>query len=254
MTTPASESRAAPATTALETPVELVLALLALAAGGVSSLLIVTASAGWFDMPLLFWVIGLPGMLLVFAVGLYAHIAGYPRLANRISVGVVGGIALTAALDVVRNAGVALGYLPDSPAMFGAMITGTDPMADPTVGTYTLGLLYHFFNGISFALVYSIVFGRTRWWGPLLFAVFIVETGMMTLPPMEPTFGPFGLDKYDSLFNGYFVTTLLAHVAMGLALAAVTLALARYRGLLPTWLHLDTTTAPTHPGHQEPAR
>ncbi len=71
MTTPASESRAAPTTAATETPVELT--LLALAAGGVSSLLIVTASAGWFDMPVLFWAIGLPGMLLVFAIGIYAR-------------------------------------------------------------------------------------------------------------------------------------------------------------------------------------
>lgn len=244
MTTPASESRAASVSTAAESPVELVLTLVALAAGGVSSLLIVTASEGWFDMSVLFWAIGLPGMLVVFAIGIYAHYAGYPRLANRIAVGVVGGIALTAALEVIRSAGVHLGYLlEDEPTMFGAMITGADHMAAPTLVSYTLGIVYHFFNGISFALVYSIVFGRTRWWGPVLFSVFFVWVGMMVLPPMAKEFGPFGLDKNDSLLSGYFVTTLLAHIAMGFALAAVTMALARYRGLLPTWLH--RTTAPS---------
>lgn len=109
-------------------------------------------------------------------------------------------------------------------------------MTDPTPASYTLGALYHLFNGISFALVYSILFGRTPWWGPLLYSVAFVEVGMMTLPPMAPTFGPFGLDKYDSLLNGYFLTTLLAHAAMGLALAAVIHTRARYRGLLLTKL------------------
>lgn len=223
--------------TAPETPLELALTLLALAAGGVSSLLLVTSGWGWWDMSVVFWVIGLPGMLLVFAIGIYARVAGYPRLANRIAVGVVGGIALTAALDVIRVAGVHLGYLPDSPPMFGAMITGANPMADPTLGVYSIGLLYHFFNGISFALVFSILFGRTRWWGPVLYAM-LMEVGMMTLPPMAPRFGPFGLDKYDSLLSGYFLTTLLAHIAMGFALAAVSAALARHRGLLFTGVRL----------------
>lgn len=244
MTTPTSESRAAAVSTAAQTPVELALTLLALAAGGVSSLLIVVSSAGWFDMRALFWAIGLPGMLLVFAIGGYAHFAEYPRLANRIAVGVVGGIALTAALEVVRSAGVHLGYLPeDEPTMFGAMITGADHMATPTLASYTLGIVYHFFNGISFALVYSIVFGRTRWWGPLLFSVFVVWVGMMVLPPMALEFGPFGLDTNDSLLSGYFVTTLLAHLAMGFALAAVTTALAHYRGLLPTLPHREMNSS-----------
>ncbi|GHE39198.1 hypothetical protein GCM10018771_19600 [Streptomyces cellulosae] len=221
--------------------------LLALVAGGISSLLIVTATAGWFSMPVLFWAVGVPGMAIVAAVYLYARVTGLERLQDRIAVGVVGGIALTLALDAVRIAGVHLGYLPDSPTMFGNLITGAKPMADPTALSYTLGAVYHLFNGISFALVYSIVFGRTRWWGPVLYAVLFVETGMMTLPPMEKQFGPFGLDKYDTVFNAYYLVTLLAHLAMGLALAAVTHAMARHRGLLPELLTRRTTTAHMRP-------
>ncbi|MFH9952570.1 hypothetical protein ACH4OQ_39075 [Streptomyces luteogriseus] len=209
--------------------------LLALAAGGLSSLLIVAATTrgGLASMQVLFWAIGLPGMLLVFAIGGYAHFAEYPRLANRIAVGVLGGIALTAALEVVRSAGVHLGYLSDDePTMFGAMITGADHMAAPTLASYTLGIVYHFFNGISFALVYSIVFGRTRWWGPVAFSVFVVWVGMMLLPPMAPMLGAFGTGKYASAWNPYVADTLLAHIAMGLALAAVMHGLARDRGLL----------------------
>ncbi|MGC9544537.1 hypothetical protein [Streptomyces sp. UG1] len=147
-------------------------------------------------------------------------------------------------LDAFRIAGAHLGYLPDSTTMFGNLITGAKPMADPTTLRYTLGTIYHLFNGISFALVYSIVFGRTRWWGPVLYSVLFVETGMMVLPPMEPQFGPFGLDKYGTVFSGYYQITLLAHLAMGLALAAVIHTMARHRGLLPEILTRRTTAHP----------
>lgn len=214
------------------TSTERVLTMLTLTVGGTSSLLIVAASAGLAPMTILFWGVGLPGMLVVAIVGGFAKTAGLTRLAHRIGIGVLGGIALTMALDVVRVAGTHLGYLPDSVTMFGAMITGTNPMADPTAVSYTLGVLYHFFNGISFALVYVILIGRSRWWGPLLYSIAVVEVGMMILPPMAPKFGAFGLDKYPSLLNGYFLTTLLAHAAMGIVLGLIIQTRARYRGVL----------------------
>jgi hypothetical protein len=211
---------------------ETVLTLLALAAGGTSSLLVVAASAQLAPMPLLFWAVGLPGMALVAAILVYARFAGLDRLCQRLWLGLVGGIVLTLALDAVRVAGVHLGYLPDSVTMFGNMITATPAMAEPTPLSYALGGTYHFFNGISFALVYSILFGRSRWWGPVLFSVAFVEVGMMTLPPMAPKFGAFGIETFGSVWNGYFLDTLLAHAAMGLALGVIMQHFARYRGLL----------------------
>lgn len=209
-----------------------VLTLLALVAGGVSSLLIVAATAGLAPMPVLFYAVDVPGMLIVAGILIYARHAGLDRLHRRLWVGVVGGVVLTMALDVVRVAGVHLGYLPDSVTMFGNLITGAAPMTHPTPGSYALGGLYHYLNGVSFALVYSIVFGRTRWWGPVAFAVLVPWVGMMLLPPMAPMFGPFGLAKFGTVVNGYALDTLLAHVAMGLALAAVVRTLAADRGLL----------------------
>ncbi|GAA3137006.1 hypothetical protein JOF29_000034 [Kribbella aluminosa] len=229
----------------IATGTETTLTLLVLATGGISPLLVVAATANSsFSLQVLFWALGLPGMAIVAAVYLYARAAGLERLQNRIAVGVTGGITLTLALDLVRGAGVHLGYLPDSITMFGNLITGAQPMAGPTPASYTLGAVYHLFNGISFALVYSILFGRTRWWGPVLYAVLFVETAMMTLPPMEPQFGPFGLDKYGTIFNGYYLITLLAHLAMGLALAADIGCMARHRGLLPALLTRRPTTQP----------
>jgi hypothetical protein len=220
------------ATTEPATTREALLTLLCLAAGGTSSLLVVAASAGIAPMPVLFWAVGVPGMALVVAILGYARFTGLDRLFQRLWLGLVGGVLLTLALDAVRVAGVHLDYLPDSVTMFGNMITAAPAMAEPTALSYALGGAYHFFNGISFALVYSILFGRSRWWGPVLFSVLVVELGMMTLPPMAPKFGAFGVETFGTVWNGYFLDTLLAHVAMGLALGVVMHRFARYRGVL----------------------
>lgn len=214
------------------TPREAVLTVIALAAGGISSLLVVAASAGLAPMAPLFWAVDVPGMLILAGVLVYARSVGLDRLRQRLWIGVVGGVVLTMALDVVRLAGAHLGYLPDSVPTFGAMITGADPMAKPTLVSYTLGISYHFFTGISFAVVYSVLFGRTRWWGPVLFSVFFVWVGQMTLPPMELMFGPFGITKFGTVWNAYALVTLLAHATMGVTLGIIVQTWARDRGLL----------------------
>ncbi|NMD58020.1 hypothetical protein [Tsukamurella columbiensis] len=232
---------------------ESVLTLLALACGGLSSLLIVAATtgSGLASMQVLFWAVDVPAMAIVAVIGLLARRGGLDRLARRLWVGLLGGVVLTMALDVVRVAGVHLGYLPDSIAMFANLITGTNPMAHPGPGAYALGEVYHYLNGISFALVYSIAFGRTRWWGPVAFSVLVPWIGMMLLPPMAPMLGVFGTHNYASAWNPYAADTLLAHIAMGLALAAVIHGLARDRGVL---LAPHTLPGLHHlPAHAHPA-
>ncbi|MFQ5912787.1 MAG: hypothetical protein ACE5JS_06370 [Nitrospinota bacterium] len=143
----------------------------------------------------------------------------------------IGGILLTLSLDVVRSAGVNIGYLPDSVSLFGRLIAGVGMKAKVTPAIYLGGILYHLFNGIAFGIVYSILFGRTKWWGAVLYSVFFVELGMMTLPPMAKMMGPFGIGKFGTAWNGMFITTLLAHVAMGIALGIVVQKWGQYRGL-----------------------
>jgi hypothetical protein len=211
---------------------EKILTLIALFAGGISPLLVVFASAKIIPMPLLFWGIDIPGMLLLTGIFLYSKQAGLNRLYHRLLIGIIGGILLTMALDVVRVAGVHLGYLGDSVSLFGRMIDGEGMKADLTPLNYSLGALYHFFNGISFGVLYSIVFGRTRWWGPVLFSVFFVELGMMTLPPMAKMMGPFGIDKFGTIWNGMFIDTLLAHAAMGVTFGIINQKWGRDKGVL----------------------
>lgn len=211
---------------------EKILTPIALIAGGLSPLLVVFASAKIIPMPLLFWGIDVPGMLVLVGILLYSKQSGLHRLYHRLLIGIIGGILLTMALDVVRVSGVHLGYLGDSVSLFGRMIVGEGMKAELTPLNYSLGALYHFFNGISFGVLYSIVFGRTRWWGPVLFSVFFVELGMMTLPPMAKMMGPFGIDKFGTVWNGMFIVTLLAHAAMGITFGIVNQKWGRDKGLL----------------------
>lgn len=212
--------------------VEPLLTLIALVTGGISPLLIVFASAGFAPMRSLFWGVAVPSEIILFGVLLYARAAGLERLCWRLWVGVIGGVVLTMSLDIVRMAGVHSGYLPETASLFGRLIEGVGKKADVTPGLYSLGLLYHYFNGVAFGVVYMILFGRSRWWWAVLYSVFFVELGMMVLPPMAKMMGPFGVGKFGTVWNGMFITTLLAHVAMGIALGLIVQQWGRYRGLL----------------------
>lgn len=200
---------------------------------GLSPNIGVAAFAGLASMKTLFWFALIPAEVLLFGLILYARFAGFERAFRRLWIGVLAGIALTIALDVVRYTGFRLEYLPaDMPLVFGKQILGLPMMAEATGPAYLLGYGYHFLNGIGFGVVYSVFFGRSRWWLAVVYSVFFVEVGMMTLPPMAKMLGPFGVEQYGTVWNGMFLTTLLAHVSMGLALGGVVQAWGRFPGLL----------------------
>jgi len=74
-----------------------------------------------------------------------------------------------------------------------------------------VGYAYHYWNGASFATVYALLFGKTAWWGPLLFSVLFVETGMMGF--MRAAMGP--------LTWGIFLVSLFAHIVFGLVVGVL---------------------------------
>ena len=122
----------------------------------------------------------------------------------------------TVALDTVRQMGVINGWLPgDTPAMFGKMVTGSNDFAL----YYPVGLLVHYLNGADFGLFYAFVWGkqgsyrRAALWATAW--LLLVELGMMTLPPMGPMVGLFGVRW---AWPQLFLLTLVAHIACGLTL------------------------------------
>lgn len=198
---------------------EVLLTVLALIPAAVGiNILVVALTPGMHSMNLLTKTVLLPSIALLFVVWITAHCMGLERLTNRLWTGIWVGAAATAALDIIRLTGFSLGWLPgNNPRMFGVLILdqmaqGPDDLSD------FLGSLYHYWAGATLGLSYTLLFGRTRWWGGLIFGGGFVELGMMTTPPMVIAMGVgyFGL-KYGRGWE-VLATSVPAHIAFGTAI------------------------------------
>jgi len=188
----------------------------------------------------------LPSLVVLISILLYSF-TRYPRLANRLIVGMGAGVLATLGLDVMRLLGVRLGWLPfDMPSMFGLMILG--PQAEPTTGAL-VGYGYHFLNGADFGLVYVLAAGRVRWaWGLLWGA--IIWLGMMVTPPMVVMgAGFFGIGTDWML--AYLLTTLLAHLVWGAILGLLAARFVREpASLMMRWRMTETEEELEHQQEQ----
>ena len=140
----------------------------------------------------------------------------YPDIYRRIIVGLGMGALATVGLDFFRQMAVIYEWLPgDTPQLFGMLATDSKNFA----WYYTVGFFIHFLNGANFGLIYAFVWGKRSGYKSAITWAFIwlllVETGMMTLPPMEPMVGPFGIDY---AWPQLFLSTLVAHIAFGIIL------------------------------------
>lgn len=211
---------------------ELVLTGLALVPAAVGpNILVVALTPGMPEMPFLaHWVL-LPSIILLAAVGALAANLGFRRLTNRIWTGIWVGFGATAALDVLRLISFRAGLLPGNmPRMFGVLIL--DTMAQgPSPLSDIVGSLYHYWVSACFGLTYTLVVGRTRWWGGLIWGL-IIEVGMMTTPPMVVAMGTgyFGLALGKGLLNGVFLGSLFPHISYGIALGLLLERYTRHKG------------------------
>ncbi len=144
----------------------------------------------------------------------------------------MAGVLATVGLDVIRLPSTWAGYLPmDEGKEIGMMLSG-EKIEDhagaahsggseqtsrgamterASVWTIVLGYLYHYGNGISFALVFALLFGGAPWWAGILYAVFFVDAGMMVaMPAMGMPLRASG-----------WVAALLAHVGYGVVLGVL---------------------------------
>lgn len=149
-----------------------------------------------------------------------------PNLARCATMGAMAGALATLTLDGLRLVGVVKGWLPmDTPVLFGTVILG--PGSDPD-NIYAVGTLYHIINGASFGLIYGLVWGHQASNRAALKAgiglLLVIELGMMTLPPMQPIVGSFGIDH---AWPQLFLITAAAHVAFGASMALIVQATAR---------------------------
>lgn len=204
------------------------LALIPAAAG--ANVLVVALTPGMPSMNTLTKVVLLPSIALLIVVWIVAYRLGLARLTNRIWTGIWVGAVSTAALDVIRLTGFSLAWLPgNNPRMFGVLIL--DQMAaGPADLSDFVGSLYHYWVGATLGLTYTLLVGRTRWWGGLIWGGFFVELGMMTTPPMviAMAVGYFGLD-YGRGWE-VLATSVPAHIAFGTVLGLLLERYTKHKG------------------------
>ncbi len=195
--------------------------VIALFCAAITPNVFVAGGLDWMSASVLTKYVLLPAAVLQIAILLYARGAGYRRLFNRLVTGLWVGLIATTGLDVVRQPGTFFGFLPhDEARMAGEMIlgaghggSGDEAKAHSGGGDHVgaadfVGYAYHYWNGASFAIIYALLFGRTPWWGPLLYALLFIETGMLVF--MQAAMPP--------LTWGVVLVSFVAHVVYGVVL------------------------------------
>lgn len=228
---------------------ELMLTLLALVPAAIGpNILVIALTPGMPAMPTLVRFALLPSLALLLVVWVAAWVKGYERLVNRIEAGVWVGFFATAALDAFRLASFQFGLLPGNlPRMFGVLIF--DRMAlGPSAASDLVGSLYHYWVSASFGIAYTLLLGRTRWWGGLIWGL-VIEVGMMTTPPMVVAMGTgyFGLAAGNGLLNGVFIGSLVPHISYGIVLGVLLERYVAHRGTLLSVLRGVMGRSHVHP-------
>lgn len=191
---------------------EMLLAAVILLVAAVSPSIFPIAQAGYAKMSTLAIQFLLPS-LAIFIISLaIAKAWGKYRLLNLVIAGMISGIIATVALEVVRESGFRLGYMPGSlPKLMGVLLTDSF-LEGPSIFSNTVGWAYHFWNGASFGIVYTLFFGRTRWWYAAIYGLVIGIIFMVSPSVTSLGIGYFGLQ----FSKGFPITVTLAHLVYGI--------------------------------------
>lgn len=142
------------------------------------------------------------------------------HLRARVRIGLLAGVAATVTYNVSRygiTAAADMTLRPFRPlALFGEAFIGSEA---PLTARYVVGVVYHVFNGLGFAVAYAIVVPRAAVWSALTWAL-VLELATIALYP--------DWLKLDRL--GEFATvSVLSHIVYGLTLGAVAVIAERRR-------------------------
>jgi len=176
----------------------------------------------------------IPSVIAIFAIGILVR-SKFPRLTNRLFIGMAAGAVASFALEAIRIPGYMFTKWIPMDSMIslpGLLLTekitslgevkqvimqSGVPMNlyHAPLDAFIAGGLWHFWNGATFGIIYALLIGKGKWWYGLIWA-FVIEIGMMLAPYLIIMKGPFGIEHMD----GYniFVITLIAHLAFGAVL------------------------------------
>jgi len=193
---------------------KLFLALLAMAAAGISPNIFVAAQAGYANMSDLGMYLLIPSLIIMLLVLAASFLLRFPVLRRQIMTGIVGGMLATVAMEVVRETGYHLGGMPgDLPKLLGVLLLDRFALG-PSWLSNLAGWSYHFWNGAAFGIIFSLIFGRSPWWAGVLYAIVIALVFMSSPAVVAMGVGHFGVD----FGPGFAATVLTAHIAYGLVL------------------------------------
>lgn len=210
---------------------ELSLTIFVIIISGASAGLLIFSPLGivpysaWRDIAII------PSVIAIFTIGLLAH-SKFPRLTDRIFKGMAAGAVATFPLEAIRIPGyMVTKWIPmDSMiSLPGLFLTGKISSLSEVkqvvmqsgvamnlyhapLDAFMAGVLWHFWNGATFGIIYALIIGKGRWWYGLIWAS-VIEIGMMLAPYLIMMKGPFGIQHMD----GYnlFLITLVAHLVFG---------------------------------------
>ena len=166
--------------------------------------------AGIVRMPWTLSFVSLPALVVVIAVAVWARRVAREPFFNRLVVGLVAGFIATLAYDGVRWAIQETAPLDydgfRSISIFGSLILSKPESAlDARIAGWT----YHFWNGISFGVMYALVAGPARWYWGLAWGM-ALELMMISIYPVA-----FAIQRSDPAFLAISMT---GHAAYGAVL------------------------------------
>ncbi len=213
---------------------ELVLTIIVIVLCGASSMLLVFGPLSIIPYAMFRDVAIIPSVIAIFAIGILSR-SKFPRITNRIFVGMSAGAVASFALEAIRIPGYMFTKWMPMDSMIslpGLLLTEKITALSEVkqivmqsgvamnlyhapLDAFMVGALWHFWNGATFGIIYALLIGKGKWWYGMIWA-FIIEIVMMLAPYLIIMKGPFGIEHMD----GYniFAITLIAHLAFGAVL------------------------------------
>jgi hypothetical protein len=162
---------------------------------------------GIVDMTFVLAFLALPAAIVIVGIARWSVKADYRLFYRRLVLGIALGLAATVAYDLVRLAAQTALPLDFNAfaihARFGELII--DQPRDSTAAR-VVGWSYHISNGLTFALCYTLVAGRARWWWGLLYGL-TLESLMVVMYPTG-----FGLSRGN---EDFLIVSFLGHATYG---------------------------------------
>lgn len=216
------------------------IALILLILASVSPNLFMVAQAGLAPFHDLILKYLFPSAVLIVLVITFLAALKWFDIARLAINGIVAGLLSTVVLEILREAGFRIGFMPgDIPRLMGVLMlnqfaSGPDTWSDLS------GWSYHFWNGASFGLIFSLLLGKSKIWQGILYGLLIAVVFMISPVVKSLGIGKFGVDFKDGY--QFASVVILAHASFGLALSFL---LRKFnKALNPFWKRSFNKTIP----------